>query len=735
MTNEKRHKPLGLPAAGILFVLPILWLSASAVFDAAPQQKKHKNLKQMAHLKSSPDNAGGPILPAKSRSMAAIPRPSFPLYEPVPMTARVGTTGLVVYSNTNGVALINPRNHTISPVMLNEFDYTIDPETKQPIGGQLGTEGGGRYDMAMTSDGRQALISNFGDGKVFFVDLSSGAPVVTGMAKIDFYAEDIAIDPTDTWALVTDGGMGSRIARIHIPTRTWIPAGMDGSDPPNPISYTLPTIAIEDPDDPYYPKVNCDAQSVTISPDGRTVIVSDYGIGAIHVLLLNPATGDLSYQQTVRLWKYGTDWTAAFWFQYRPLNVAISPDGRTAMVVGPHRSADYYPFPDPDAFYEGSNIAMFIIDRPGHVVRQPDVIMPFRVSGAQSLVFSVDGRKAYMETIYQDDEPPNPIPADVFWQYQEIQELTITGPGQASHTGVVRLPTVRGTSQFYGVDIMAITPDGNFLYVTNPTLSGASPVIDVINLRTLAHVKSIGTPQNYPDPMRNWPDPPDPPDPGNPNDWIEKVLPVGIAFPPTPPNKPPVAVIDVDKSVVILDINEIATFDGSGSYDPEDSPLTYKWSLISAPAGASPKFTPAGMTAVLTPDPNIEGTYQVGLVVNDGDLDSKMAVALAVAKFYPVLPPAGALIQRLENNFIFYKEYINKLTWQINPENQSVLANYRIYRKTKGADDSTYALLATLAPTVFIYEDKGLKKDQLFTYKITALNWRGKESDAVVVSN
>jgi hypothetical protein len=158
MTNEKRHKPLGLLAAGILFVLPILWLSASVAFDATPRQKKHKNLKQMAQPKGSPDNAGGLILPAKFGSAASIPKPPYPPYEPVPMTASVGTTGLVVYGNTNGVALVNPRNHTISPVMLNEFDYTIDPETNQPIGGQLGTESGGRWDIAMTSDGRQALL-------------------------------------------------------------------------------------------------------------------------------------------------------------------------------------------------------------------------------------------------------------------------------------------------------------------------------------------------------------------------------------------------------------------------------------------------------------------------------------------------------------------------------------------------------------------------------------------------
>jgi hypothetical protein len=129
----------------------------------------------------------------------------------------------------------------------------------------------------------------------------------------------------------------------------------------------------------------------------------------------------------------------------------------------------------------------------------------------------------------------------------------------------------------------------------------------------------------------------------------------------------------------------------------------------------------------LTPDPNLEGTYQVGLVVNDTIIDSNTAVAAVVAKFYPVLPPANAQLQRLENDFIFYKEYVNKLTWRANPENKSIIANYKLYKKVRGAADSTYTLVSSFPPTTLIYEDKGLKKDQLFS--------RGKESDPVVVSN
>lgn len=690
-------------------------------FAAPPRKTRRPGVGPLAQLKGSPSNKVEPAVPPRPGSIQALPIPPIPPYEPVEMTARIGTTGLVTYNNTNGVAMIDPRTHTISPVLLNEFDWTIDPETDEPYGGPLGSEGGGRFDLAMTPDGRQALISNFGDGKVFIVDLSSGMPVVAGTVDIGFFAEDIDIDPSGRWALVSDGGFSPVIATIDIAARSLAH------------TFTLPDVEITDPEDPWYPGYARSANAVDIAADGRTVVVADYFMGFLNVLLLDPATGALTFSQsTEQLWKYGTDENAAFPFLYRPVNVTISPDGRTVVGINCVRSTSDPEDADPNAFFEGSNLPIFLIDAPGHLVRQPDLILPFRVNGAQSLVFSADGRRAYLHAIYYDDEPEVYDP-DEYWMYSEIEVLAVNRPGQLSLVGSVRLPTQRGTSQLFGVDCLAITPDGGFLYVTHPTVSGATPVIDVVDLRTLTLAKQIGTPTWYPDPMRNWPDPPNPPDPGNSSDWIEWVLPVGIAFPPIPANRRPVAVIGVDKPEVFLDDSETATFDGSGSHDPDNDPLHYRWSLVSVPSGSQAGLVSGDATAVLTPD--VPGLFQVGLVVNDGTLDSAMVTASVRAKFYPVLPPVGAALQRLENDFIFYKEYVNRLTWAANPGNKAAIAAVKIYRKPKGAGDGAYALLVSLPGTAASHDDKGLAADQQFTYRITAVSSRGVESDPTVVGN
>lgn len=702
-STTKKHKVW-------ICLLPLLFLCFSLVFASSPGERKPATDQDAAKFKGQPDNRGREPGNANRGSLAALPIPPIPPYEPVPMTARVGFTGLVTYNNTNGVAMINPANHTISPVLLNEYE--------EGVGGPLGSEGGGRFDVAMTRDGRQALISNFGDSKVFFVDLSSGAPVVTGMVEIDFFAEDIAIHPSNEWALVSDGGFSPRLAVLHIPTRTWVPAGYDDVTG-DPYSYHI--VNEGDPSDPD-DDAECYANAVAIAPDGRTVIVADYFGGYLHALLFDPATGSLAYSQSSeQLWKQGTDGTEPFIFLYRPVNVAISPDGRTVIGVNCVRST-YPDDPDPDAYFEGCNLPVFTLDAPGQITRRNDVIFPNRVSGGQTLVFSPDGRRAYLHTNYWDDEP-DPYDETLYWVYSEVQVLAVNGPGLVSHVGAMRAPTERGTSQLFGVDNLAITPDGGFLYATNPTVSGASPVIDVFDLRAQSHIKQIGTPTNYPDPI----------DPEVLT--IEWVLPTGIAFPAVPPNRAPQAVITVDKSELILDIPEFATFDGSASSDPEGSPLTYQWSLVSTPAGAAATLTPNGATAVLTPDPNLVGAYQVGLVVSDGRLQSDMATAFVTTKFYPVLPPAAAAVLRLEDNYIFYKEYVNRLTWSANPGNLSTLEAVKVYRKQKGAADADYALLATLPASATGYDDKGLSASQLFTYRITSVNTRGVESDPVVVGN
>ena len=86
----------------------------------------------------------------------------------------------------------------------------------------------------------------------------------------------------------------------------------------------------------------------------------------------------------------------------------------------------------------------------------------------------------------------------------------------------------------------------------------------------------------------------------------------------TTQNRAPVANAGPDVSV---EVNHIANLDGTASSDPDGNPLTYAWSITSAPTGSTAALVnPTSPTPSLTPD--VAGAYTIRLIVNDGVLSS-----------------------------------------------------------------------------------------------------------------
>jgi hypothetical protein len=97
--------------------------------------------------------------------------------------------------------------------------------------------------------------------------------------------------------------------------------------------------------------------------------------------------------------------------------------------------------------------------------------------------------------------------------------------------------------------------------------------------------------------------------------------------------------------------------------------------------------------------------------------------------------PENFAIQRLENNLGFAKEYINRLSWQASSDNTEPTKSYRLDAKPKGAEDGQYQLVAVLDPSVLMFEHRYLKKNQLFRYRIVALNADSLPGPAAFVDN
>jgi len=96
------------------------------------------------------------------------------------------------------------------------------------------------------------------------------------------------------------------------------------------------------------------------------------------------------------------------------------------------------------------------------------------------------------------------------------------------------------------------------------------------------------------------------------------------------PNEIPVANAGTTQRVPI---GTIVVLDGSASYDPNTppDPLTYQWGFASKPAGSSASVSnPISVSPSFTAD--VVGTYELGLVVNDGSADSSPSFVRVIAE-------------------------------------------------------------------------------------------------------
>ena len=179
------------------------------------------------------------------------------------MTARAGSDA----GSTRATNFVNPGLSDKVVVVnftgtINIVDTATDIVYGPYLSGTLGSCGGGVFDVAVTPDGKTALISNFGDAAVFFVDVSNPlSPSVIISLTMPMFAEDIAISHDGKFALVTDGGFNRYVASIDIISRTLV--------------YTA------DLGTRY-------ANAVSIAPDG-TVILADYFSGEVHSMILEPS--------------------------------------------------------------------------------------------------------------------------------------------------------------------------------------------------------------------------------------------------------------------------------------------------------------------------------------------------------------------------------------------------------------------------------------------------------------
>jgi len=385
--------------------------------------------------------------------------------------ARCGLHGLVALIATDSQTPpcdnsnpFNTRNNCLA--VLDARNNVIATYTMECL---LGSNGGMIFDVAITQD-CTALVSNFGDSEVHFIDFSDPLnPLYTGAVNPCFFAEDIALTPDGQYALVTDGGFTPRIAVIRTTTMH------------------LVSVAVT-------PGIYSNA--VAVSSDGQTVLTADYFNSRVNVFLLGEG-GALTF---VRFFQLSLDPD----FGHRPVNLAISPDGRTAIVANSNGTIGPPPYPPLWPYGKNPDLDVFRIDGPGEVHYSGVIHMPY-VGGVQSVGFANNSQAFFnyfrwIDYTYQVPDITDPsAPWTTYEDHYPLHYIgcaDILGPGVAVNTGIEVATGIKGTSQLFGVDTLVAVPGGPYVYYSNPTVSGGTEDIYVIDLRDYTLIQTIDLPNS-----------------------------------------------------------------------------------------------------------------------------------------------------------------------------------------------------------------------------------------------
>ncbi|MCA9407806.1 MAG: VCBS repeat-containing protein [Candidatus Omnitrophica bacterium] len=137
----------------------------------------------------------------------------------------------------------------------------------------------------------------------------------------------------------------------------------------------------------------------------------------------------------------------------------------------------------------------------------------------------------------------------------------------------------------------------------------------------------------------------------------------GGPFTPESTNHQPIANAGDDQFLII---GETANLDGSASSDSDNDPLTFMWSITSAPdLSTATLTTPDQATTALTPDK--VGIYTVELIVNDGIENSLGDTVMITVSAPPVFNTAPDLVS-VGNRTIFVDHFYTANLFVIDPD-------------------------------------------------------------------
>lgn len=327
----------------------------------------------------------------------------------------------------------------------NESLHTIDLGQTPPVvygpflSGQLSSRRGTRvYDIELFQGNKKALVVMFddgGQGRVNLVDLRDPTnPVLLGSLNLSHYAEDIAITRDGKTAIITDGDDLPLASIINLKTFTVtgvVDLGAAGAESINAVAISKKNV----------------------------VIFADVATGSIHYGKLNKMRNGFNSIRTIALCDSGQydNATDCMGPGGEPINITISPNGRTVLVANGN----------------GPTIYVFEITKSGDLVPGAPFILSGLPGTQQSISFQND-TTAFAFVQREPLESPSVIgPEGISYpeadgeRPNQLCEISILGPGRTAYVAA-RFTLLNSTTGYaYGVDTVDIFK--RHILVGNPT--------------------------------------------------------------------------------------------------------------------------------------------------------------------------------------------------------------------------------------------------------------------------
>lgn len=344
----------------------------------------------------------------------------------------------VVVVADGSIRIIDSRTNTISGPFLM---------------GQMATAEDILMGVAVTSDGKTALIGNFIGNLVNFVDLTNpSAPVWRGSVLLNDPVLSIELTPDDRYAVVN---MFFNLAVIDVPHQRVVRQNLFAGKTGDPQSGDAAARGLT---------------SVAVAGDGQTVLFADFLGQAIYVLRLDPASGQLTLANTIDLGGVFT-----------PGIITFSPDGSTALVT-----SDFGLYTKAPVL--STSLLVLHVDRPGSVSVRDQIELSGNMSRAQSVCFSRDGRQVYvLGDLGQIRSRKRP------YIENGVLVLQFNSAGRLEDTGVVIPLTLTAGEANLGADMMAVDPYNHFLYVSSELAINGQNEIAVVSLQDFRQVDTLYT--------------------------------------------------------------------------------------------------------------------------------------------------------------------------------------------------------------------------------------------------